>query len=147
MGLNLFQIVSLIIIFMIMFYIWSIYRVHLISIFFIGGIILILLSKLDFLDFKGKLDVLSVVFITLSYIFINIFSCILYFFDSFKRKIYYFLFPIIAFLIVAIVLVCLIDSYKYLEYKFGILLRLFLAFFPLYFYMYYLKYIKKTRKE
>lgn len=134
--MGIFQVILLVIIFMIIFFIP--HKYYMITNFFIGGVILIFLSKMDFLEFEGKLDPISISFITISYIFIYISSLFIYFFNHYKRKKYYCLFQIIAFLMVSIILIFFIDPYKYLIYKLGILFRLFLSFFPFHI-IYYMK--------
>lgn len=138
MNLNLFQLISLFIALSVAFYICFKYKISFISNFIIGGLILILLSKFDILYFEGKLDTLTFVIVTFGFILINISSFFLSFFK--EEKTFFFILPTIVYLLITIILMFTIDPSKYLIFKLGILLRLFISYYPLHILLYYKKY-------
>lgn len=141
MAISSFEIILFLIIIIIILFIWVKYKVYFISNFFIGGILLILLSNLDFLGFKGQIGVLPMAIITISYILLNISTLGNYLFQDKKEK--YFLFPTFTFIFIIIFEVFFIDSCKFLIFKLGVIIRLFLSFFPLLAVTYYFKFLKK----
>ncbi len=90
MEINIFQIVIPIVFIAIVFYIWYRYQIHFIGNFLVGGIILIFLSNLDFLGFKGKIGALSIVLISLFYILLNISTLFIYLFRDKKKNVFCF---------------------------------------------------------
>ncbi len=72
MEINIFQIIISIILAAVVFYIWFRYKIEYIGNFFIGGIILIFLSNLNFLGFEGKIGALSIFLIASFYILLNV---------------------------------------------------------------------------
>jgi len=149
MNLNLFQITIMLGALLLTFLLWYKYRSPSISNFFIGGGILILLYNLDFLDLKpfSKYDAIIIVFIIFSYFILNLSSLFIYLFKNKKQN--YFIFPIIVYLLISIYLLFFVHTYGYWYYekKIGILIRLFLAFFPLYTYTYYKKFTPRSAKS
>jgi len=141
MEINIFQIVISIIFIATVCYIWFRYKIQFIGNFFIGGIILIYLSNLDFLGFKGKIGSLPAVLIGLFYILLNISVLFIYLFKDKKKM--YFTISIITFLIILLFEFIFVDPSKFIEFKLGIAVRLFLAFFPLSILTYYLQFLKK----
>lgn len=137
MEINLFLIFSLVIL---LFYLWYRYKLYFIINFIIGGLFLIILSNLNFLGFKNKIGSIPIVILTIFYIFLNISVLIISLFNN-KKKIY-FTFPIIAFIIIVLLVLFLIDPGEFTIFKLGMLIRLFLSFFLLYAITYYVKYLK-----
>ena len=136
MEVNYFQLIIFLIVVSVTIYFWYKFKLQFITNFLLGGLILIALSKLDFLGFKGKLDVLSFVFVIAAYIILNISSLLTYMFKEYQQR-FFFVFPVFFFSILVFVLFCFVDPNEYYEYKFGILSRLFFSFFPLLYYSYY----------
>jgi len=120
--MNFFQISLLIITLAIIFFTWKKYR--LIANFFIGILTLIALSNLDFLDFEGNLDVFTISHLIFSFILLSLTMLI-----PNKKQVY--IFSILVFLLITFFLLFGIDSGKYFERKFGVIIRVFLAFFPI----------------
>lgn len=120
--MNFFQISLLIITLAIIFFTWKKYR--LIANFFIGILTLIVLSNFDFLEFEGTLDTLTVAYMTFSFLLLSATM-----FIPNKKQVY--IFSILVFLLITFILLFGIDSGEYLKEKFGIIIRLFLAFFPI----------------
>jgi hypothetical protein len=106
--------------------------------FLAGGVILILLSKLDYHDFEGKLDSLSGGIMMLFYVFMNL--ILFYVFSSNNKRECFFSIPLFTYFIMCICLFILVDYGKYYLFKIGIISRVFLAYFPLYTLLYYKKY-------
>ncbi len=120
--MNFFQISLLIITLAIIFFTWKKYR--LIANFFIGILTLIALSNLDFLDFEGNLDVFTISHLIFSFILLSLTMLI-----PNKKQVY--ISSILAFVLIILFLIFGIDSGKYFEKKFGVIVRVFLAFFPI----------------
>jgi len=144
MSINLFQIVIMLVVFLGTFFLWLKYKYKLYFIynFFIGGGILILLCKLEFLGFKGvdgKFGILVYTFISFAYLTLNISNLFVFLFSNKKAK--YFLLPSITFFAIVLILMFYINPYENNKFEVGILIRLFLAFFPLQCYTYFKKYI------
>lgn len=127
MEINYFEIVMLLAISAITIYFWKKRRI--LANFLLGGLILIGLSYLDFLGFRGKLDVLSGFFMMCGYLGLNL-TYVFYFINKSSgwHKIFagcfsfFFLFLCLFF----------VDYGKYNEHKAGMLVRVFAAFFPIY---------------
>ena len=141
MSLNLFQMIVILGALLLTFSFWYKYRFSFISNFFVGGIILILLCNLDFLDSKGQFTVFTGVFIISSYIILNLSSLFIYLFKN--KKHIHIIFPVIIFIIISIFWLFYIHPYGYYKRKTGVLIRMFLAFFPLYSYTYNKKNINR----
>ncbi|ANF49895.1 hypothetical protein A0O34_04840 [Chryseobacterium glaciei] len=141
MIINFSQIVILILIITVILFLWIKYKLHFITNFFIGGILLMLLSSLKFFSFNGKLDILSMVLMTIFYIILNISTLFIYLFKDKTKN--YFVIPAISFAIIIIFEFLLIDPGEYNLFKLGIITRLFLSFFPLLILTYYFKFLKK----
>ena len=107
MEVNYFQLIIFLIVVSVTIYFWYKFKLQFITNFLLGGLILIALSKLDFLGFKGKLDVLSFVFIIAAYIVLNISSLLTYMFKDYQQR-FFFVFPVIFFSILAFVLFCFV---------------------------------------
>ncbi|GAA4153616.1 hypothetical protein GCM10022217_09580 [Chryseobacterium ginsenosidimutans] len=141
MEINIFQIIISIIFAAVVFYIWFTYKIQYKGNFFIGGIILIFLSNLDFLGFEGKIGALSIFLIASFYILLNVSILFIYLFKD-KKKIY-FVFPTIVFLIILLFEFFFVDPNAFVQFKLGIAIRLFISFFPLFILTYYLQFLKK----
>lgn len=139
MEINYFQIIKFLIAVSITVYFWYKFKLQFITNFLLGGLILIALSKLDFLGFNGKLDVLSFVFIIAAYIVLNISSLLTYMFKEYQQR-FFFLFPIIFFIIITCMFMGVLDKPEDQTYLAGILSRLFLSFFPLLYCTYHYKF-------
>jgi uncharacterized membrane protein YccC len=122
MNINFFQISILLISIVIIIYIW--HKSRLISNFLLGALILIALSCLNFLDFKGHLDTISITYMIFSFILLNATMWI-----KNKRKSY--IYSIVSFILITFILFVLTDPGEYYEYKLGIVVRIFLSFFPI----------------
>ena len=107
--------------------------------FIFGGIILILLSKMDFLNFRGKIGVLIMANIFIFYLIMNLLPLFIYLFNLEIRRKNYFTLPIMTFLLLIYILLILIDPSKYSILKIGILTRIFFSYFPLHIYNFYIK--------
>lgn len=132
MNLNFFQIAVLIIVIGIIILCWK--KIRYISNFFLGGLILIILSSFNFWGFSGKLDALSGFFLTIGYCFINLTYIIFIIKKEAKTPL---IFAILFFIMFSVICLFFVDYGKYFEHKFGMILRLFLSFFPLYVFTYF----------
>ena len=129
-------------------FLWYKYKLSLVTNYITGGLILILLCKLNFLGFEhswGKFGVFIVLFMLISYSMLHLSTLIIYFLD--KKKNLYFVFPILTFVLISIF--AIISKFPSTTFTFisGILVRIFLSFFPLLLYNYYEKHIKKIEKQ
>lgn len=104
----------------------------------VSASLLIVLSHFDFLDFKGRLDVLSIAFMIIAWTVLNLTSLICYTLKL--QKTAYFTTPLILFFLITFILTEYIDKNDYYYFKLGILVRVFVSFFPIYFITYYYKY-------
>ncbi len=99
--------------------------------FIFGGVILILLSKMDFFSFNGKIGVLVMAIIFIFYFLLNLLPMCIYLFEK-ELKIYtYIKISIIVFLFLISLFFLFVDPEKYLILKIGIIIRVFLSYFPL----------------
>lgn len=142
MEVNYFQIIIFILALSGTLFVGYKYKVHIITNFFLGGLILILLCNLDVFGFQGKLDVFSFAYILLGYFTLNISSLLTYLFKDYQQK-YFFVFPVSFFIIVSFFFMQKFGEPQDQMFLLGILSRLFLSFFPLLCYTYLLKF-KKT---
>ncbi|SDI64118.1 hypothetical protein SAMN05421542_1577 [Chryseobacterium jejuense] len=137
MGLNFFQIAVLLILIGVIIVFWK--KLQIVSTFLLGGLLLMGLCSLDFLGFQGTSSALIGFILAVAYCMINITYLILYIKKDHRISLIY---AIAFFTLFTLFCLFYIDSGKYYELKFGIIVRLFLSFFPLYFFKYY-----KTNKE
>lgn len=147
MSLNLFQIIFFSIFFLCIFFIWYRYKIIYITNYFLGFVIVHLCC--DFylkngIFSKGNPSAKEEILLYLAeYIFFNILfltSFLLFLFKKENWKKNYFIIPIIVFILILFVAIYIENSFNSLVF-FGI--SLFISFFPLYFYSYYLKFLKK----
>lgn len=127
MGINFFGIIILLGICAMTVYFWK--KTRLIANFLLGGLILIGLSHLDFLGFGGKLGVLSAFCMMCGYLGLNL-TYIFYLINkrSEWHKIYAACFSVFALFFCFV----FVDYGKMYEFKTGMLVRVFAAFFPIY---------------
>ena len=137
MEINYFQLIIFLIAVSVTVYFWYKFKLQFITNFLLGGLILIALSKLDFLGFKGKLDVLSFVFIIAAYIVLNISSLLTYMFKDYQQR-FFFVFPVIFFSILAFVLFCFVLLIRTNTMNIN------LGFYHVYFFLFFLYYITAT---
>ena len=137
MEINYFQLIIFLIAVSVTVYFWYKFKLQFITNFLLGGLILIALSKLDFLGFKGKLDVLSFVFIIAAYIVLNISSLLTYMFKDYQQR-FFFVFPVIFFSSLAVVLFCFVLLIRTNTMNIN------LGFYHVYFFLFFLYYITAT---
>jgi hypothetical protein len=146
MKINLFEFFIILIITIGTVYLWYKYKLEFVTNYIIGGGVLIFLCQLDFLGWEGswgKFGVLILLFMFITYTLLNISTLFIYLFKNKKNK--YFMFPAIMFLIIGIFLFLITDVN--ITFKWGALVRLFLAFFSLQFYTYYKKHLRIEQTE
>lgn len=141
MEINLFQVIVFFLALTFSLFVAYKLKIHAITNFFLGGLILILLCNCDFLGFKGDLDVFSFAFIILAYCVLSISSLLTLMLKGKQQK-YFFLFPICAFIIISLFFKSMFNDVDEQVFVMGILLRLFLSFFPLLLCSYVLKFKK-----
>lgn len=127
MNINFFQFSVLLITLIILIYSWK--RKRSLANFLLGALILIALSHLDFLDYNGTIDTLTLTFLITSYSFLS-FTYMLY--NNNRKSNLHIIYSCSVFIIFWLILFFFFDFGKYYAYKFGTLIRVFFSFFPLY---------------
>lgn len=127
MGINYFGITILLAIAAMAVYFWNKRRI--VANFLLGGLILIGLSHLDFLDFAGKLGPISGAIMVVGYLGLNL--TYLFYLLNKKRK-WHIVYACCFSIFFLSFCLAYIDYGKYYEHKAGMLIRIFASFFPLY---------------
>lgn len=127
MNINFFQLSVLLITIIILIYSWK--RNRFLANFLLGALILISVSHLDFLDYKGTIDTLTFSSLMSGYSLLN-FTYIVY--NCNKESNLHMIYSCSFFIIFSLFVLFFVDYGKYYEYKFGTLIRVFISFFPLY---------------
>lgn len=143
MEINLFQIIVFLLVLSFSLFVAYKLKIHAITNFFLGGLLLILLCNFDYLGLKENLDVFSYAFIIFAYCVLSISPLLTLMFRNNRQK-YFFLFPIGAFLAISLFFKSMFNDVDENVFVIGILLRLFLSFFPLLLCSYVLKFKKNV---
>lgn len=129
MNLNFFQIIILLITLGTIVYFWK--KAKILSNFLLGGIILTGLCCFDFLNFNGKLNTLTIFIFLIGYLLMNT-TYFIYFFKKESKLHWFYSFSI--FVLISLLCLFFVDYGQYYIFKFGIIIRLFFSFFPLYYF-------------